>query len=204
MPGVITGLRCGEHWQLEKSAVDFFDAKGDVEALLALTADANAYEFKSADISALHPGQTAAIFRGENLVGYVGAIHPELERKLGLNGRTLVFELLQSEILEQKIPHASEVSRFPANRRDIAVIVKNEINAKKVLQLIEKVGTNHLVSLELFDVYQGKGIEPGFKSLAIAMTLQDNQRTLEEKDISEVVNTVVDALKNELDASLRD
>ncbi|WNC67166.1 phenylalanine--tRNA ligase subunit beta [Thalassotalea nanhaiensis] len=202
--GVITGLKTGEHWNLEKAAVDFFDAKGDVEALLALTADANSYEFKAADIPALHPGQTAAIYRGEVLVGYVGTIHPELERKLGLNGRTLAFELLQSEILQQKIPQASAISKFPANRRDIAVVVKNEINAKKVLQLIEKVGTNHLVSLELFDVYQGKGIEPGFKSLAIALTLQDNERTLEDKDISEVVNTVVDALKSELDASLRD
>lgn len=204
LSGVITGLRNGEHWQLEKQAVDFFDAKGDVEALLALTANADAYEFRSADIPALHPGQTAAIYRADKLVGYVGAIHPELERKLGLNGRTFVFELLQSEILEQKIPVAQEVSKFPGNRRDIAVVVDEKINAKKVLQLIEKVGTNHLVDLELFDVYQGKGIDPGFKSLAIALTLQDNSRTLEEKDISNVMNAVIDALKNELDASLRD
>ena len=202
--GVITGLKSGEHWNLEKQSVDFFDAKGDVEALLAITANAKAYEFRAADIPALHPGQTAAIYKGETLVGYVGTIHPELERKLGLNGRTLAFELLQSEILTQNIPLAGEISKFPANRRDIAVVVKNEISAKKVLQLIEKVGTNHLVGLELFDVYQGKGIEPGFKSLAIALTLQDNERTLEEKDISELVNTVVEALKSELDASLRD
>ena len=204
LSGVITGLRSGEHWQLEKQAVDFFDAKGDVEALLALTADANAYDFVSADIPALHPGQTAAIYRKDKLVGYVGTIHPELERKLDLNGKTFVFELLQSEILEQKIPEATEISKFPANRRDLAVVVKCNVSSKKVLQLIEKVGTNHLVSLELFDVYQGKGIEPGFKSLAIALTLQDKERTLEEKDISEVVNTVVQALSNELEASLRD
>lgn len=202
--GVITGLKFGEHWNLEKSAVDFFDAKGDVEALLAITGNAADYEFKPAEIPALHPGQTAAIYRNDNLVGYVGAVHPELERSLSLHGRTLVFELLQSEILSQNVPQASEISKFPANRRDIAVVVKNEVNAKNVLQLIEKVGTNHLVSLELFDVYQGKGIEPGFKSLAIALTLQDNERTLEEKDISNVVNTVVDSLTSELDASLRD
>ncbi|QDP01178.1 phenylalanine--tRNA ligase subunit beta [Thalassotalea sp. PS06] len=202
--GVITGLRSGEHWQLEKAGVDFFDAKGDVEALLALTADSSAYEFKAAEHSALHPGQTAAIYRGEELVGFVGAVHPELERKLGLNGRTLVFELRQSEILTQAIPEAQDISKFPANRRDIAVIVKDDISANSVLQLIEKVGTNHLVDLELFDVYQGKGIEPGYKSLAIALTLQDKERTLEEKDINNVVQTVVQALTTELDASLRD
>ncbi|TKB45854.1 phenylalanine--tRNA ligase subunit beta [Thalassotalea mangrovi] len=204
LAGVITGLRSGEHWQLEKAAVDFFDAKGDVEALLALTADRHAYEFKAAEHSALHPGQTAAIYRGDTLVGYVGTVHPELERKLGLNGRTLVFELCQSEILSLTIPVAEEISKFPANRRDIAVIVKDEVSANSVLQLIEKVGTNHLVGLELFDVYQGKGIEPGYKSLAIALTLQDKERTLEEKDINNVVQIVVQALTTELDASLRD
>ncbi|WP_068545543.1 phenylalanine--tRNA ligase subunit beta [Thalassotalea crassostreae] len=204
LAGVITGLKSGEHWNLEKVGVDFFDAKGDVEALLALTSNADAYTFVAAENPALHPGQTAAIYRGDNLVGYVGTVHPELERKLGLNGRTLVFELLQSEILTQKIPQAADISKFPANRRDIAVVVKNEINAKKVLQLIEKIGTNHLVGLELFDVYQGKGIEPGFKSLAIALTLQDTERTLEEKDISAVVTKVVDALEVEFNATLRD
>ncbi|WP_371379033.1 phenylalanine--tRNA ligase subunit beta [Thalassotalea aquiviva] len=204
LSGVITGLRNGEHWQMEKQVVDFFDAKGDVEALLALTADAKAYHFEAADVPALHPGQTAAIYKGDTLVGHVGAIHPELERKLGLNGRTFVFELLQSEILTQKIPQASEISKFPSNRRDLAVVVNEKVSAKSVLQLIEKVGTNHLCSLELFDVYQGQGIEPGFKSLAIALTLQDNTRTLEDKDINDVVTKVVDALKSEFDASLRD
>ncbi|WP_371189248.1 phenylalanine--tRNA ligase subunit beta [Thalassotalea maritima] len=202
--GVISGLKFGEHWNLDKANVDFFDSKGDVEALLALTGFGKEYVFKPADIPALHPGQTAAIYRNDNLVGYVGAVHPELERKLGLNGRTLVFELLQSEILMQKISTASSISKFPANRRDIAVIVKNEVNAEDVLQLIEKVGTNHLVDLELFDVYQGKGIEPGFKSLAIALTLQDSERTLEDKDIQDVVSGVVEALKSEFNATLRD
>ncbi|MDN3651390.1 phenylalanine--tRNA ligase subunit beta [Thalassotalea ponticola] len=204
LAGVISGLKYGEHWNLGKSTVDFFDIKGDVEALLAITGRAEEYQFKAADIAALHPGQTAAIFRDDKLVGYVGTVHPELERKLGLNGRTLVFELLQSEILTQKISQAGEISKFPANRRDIAVIVEEQINANSVLQLIEKVGTKHLVSLELFDVYQGKGIEPGFKSLAIALTLQDPNRTLEEKDINVVVNNVVDALKSEFNATLRD
>ena len=202
--GVICGGRHQEHWSMDKSGVDFFDAKSDVEALLSLTEDAGAYQFSKAEIDALHPGQTAAIYKNETLVGYVGTLHPELERKLGLNGRTLVFELLLSEILEQKLPEATDISRFPANRRDIAVVVKDDVSAKKVLQLIEKVGGNYLVDLNLFDVYQGESIETGYKSLAIAMVLQDHEKTLEEKDINEVVNRVVETLKDELDASLRD
>ncbi len=202
--GVITGQRNEEHWDMEKAATDFFDIKSDVEALLSLTANASDYEFSKEEISALHPGQTAGIYRNGTLVGHVGTLHPELERKFGLNSRTLIFELLLSEILSANIPEASDISRFPSNRRDIAVVVKDDVDAKKVLQLIEKVGGNNLIDLNLFDVYRGESIEPGFKSLAIAMILQDNDKTLEEKDISDVVNRVVDTLKTELNASLRD
>ncbi|XPF94705.1 phenylalanine--tRNA ligase subunit beta [Colwellia sp. RE-S-Sl-9] len=204
LAGVITGQRNEEHWDMEKAATDFYDIKADVEALLSLTADASAYEFSKAEVSALHPGQTAGIYRNGAIVGYVGTLHPELERKLGLNSKTLIFELLLSEILTAKIPEAAAISRFPSNRRDIAVVVKEDVDAKKVLQLIEKVGGNYLIDLNLFDVYRGESIEQGFKSLAIAMILQDDEKTLEEKDISDVVNRVVDSLKTQLNASLRD
>ena len=202
--GVLSGQRSEEHWDIEKAATDFYDIKADVEALLSLTSNESAYQFSKAEIDALHPGQTAAIHKDGVLVGHVGALHPELERKLGLNGRTLVFELLLSEVCTLNIPQARDISRFPANRRDIAVVVEDQVSANNVLQLIEKVGGNYLVDLNLFDVYRGNGIESGFKSLAIAMTLQDNDKTLEEKDITDVVDRVVDTLKTELNASLRD
>ena len=202
--GVLSGQRSEEHWDIEKAATDFYDIKSDVEALLGLTSNESTFEFSKAEVDALHPGQTAAIHKAGVLVGYVGALHPELERKLGLNGRTLVFELLLAEICTQNIPQARDISRFPANRRDIAVVIEEQVSANKVLQLIEKVGGNYLVDLNLFDVYRGNGIESGFKSLAIALTLQDNDKTLEEKDITDVVDRVVDTLKTELNASLRD
>ena len=203
--GVVSGLRFDEHWSQEKAASDFYDIKADIEALLSLTGkDAKDFEFSKAEVAALHPGQTAAITKNGILVGYVGALHPELERKLGLNGRTLIFELLLAEISTQKIPEASDISRFPANRRDIAVIVKEDINAKNVLQLIEKVGGNLLFDLKLFDVYRGNGIDEGFKSLAIGLFMQNREKTLEEKDINQVVDRVVEALTSELHASLRD
>ena len=204
LAGVISGQRVDEHWSMEKAATDFYDIKGDVEALLALTCDAQAYEFSAAEIAALHPGQTAQITKNGVYVGCVGTLHPELERKLGLNGRTLIFELLLSEVLGQKIPEASDISRFPANRRDLAIVVKEQVSAKEVLQLIEKVGGNYLIDLNLFDVYQGQGIEDGFKSLAIALVLQDSSKTLEEKDITDVIDRVVGTLKTEFNASLRD
>ncbi|MBA6390584.1 phenylalanine--tRNA ligase subunit beta [Colwellia sp. BRX10-3] len=202
--GVLSGQRSEEHWDIEKAATDFYDIKSDVEALLGLTNNESDFVFSKVEVDALHPGQTAAIHKNGVLVGHVGALHPELERKLGLNGRTLVFELLLAEVCTLNIPQARDISRFPANRRDIAVVIDEQVSANKVLQLIEKVGGNYLVDLNLFDVYRGSGIETGFKSLAIAMTLQDNNKTLEEKDITDVVNRVVDTLKTELNASLRD
>ena len=102
--GVISGQRNQEHWTLEKAAADFYDIKGDVEALLSVTANSASFEFTKAEIDALHPGQTAAIYQGERLVGYVGTLHPELERKLGLNGRTLVFELAVDAIFNSENP----------------------------------------------------------------------------------------------------
>ncbi|MBL4910797.1 MAG: phenylalanine--tRNA ligase subunit beta [Alteromonadaceae bacterium] len=203
--GVIGGQRFDEHWSQEKAATDFYDIKADVEALLSLAGEkASNYEFSKAEIAALHPGQTAAVTKNGTLVGYIGALHPELERKLGLNGRTLIFELLLAEISTLKIPQACDVSRFPANRRDIAVVVKEHVEAKNVLQLIEKVGGNLLFDLKLFDVYRGNGIDDGFKSLAIGLFMQDREKTLEEKDINQVVDRVVKALTSELHASLRD
>jgi phenylalanyl-tRNA synthetase beta chain len=200
--GVLSGNRVEEHWDMEKAAVNFFDIKGDVEALLSLTGIQ--YDFSKDEVAALHPGQTAKITKDGQLVGHIGTLHPELSRKLGLNGQTLVFELLLSEVLVQKLPEATAVSRFPANRRDLAVVVKEDVNAKKVLQLIEKVGGNYLIDLNLFDVYQGQGIADGFKSLAIALVLQDTNKTLEEKDITDVIDRVVESLETELNASLRD
>lgn len=203
--GVVSGQRFDEHWSQEKAAIDFYDIKADVEAILSLTGkNAKDYEFSIAEVAALHPGQTATITKNDVLVGYVGALHPELERKLGLNGRTLIFELLLAEISTRKISEACDISRFPANRRDIAVIVKEQIDAKNVLQLIEKVGGNLLFDLKLFDVYRGNGIDEGFKSLAIGLFMQDREKTLEEKDINQVVDRVVEALTSELHASLRD
>lgn len=202
--GVICGSQTGEHWATEDRNVDFYDIKGDVEALLALSCKDSTFSFEVSDNVALHPGQSATILCNQQPVGYLGAIHPRCEKTLGLNGRTFVFELNLAAISEAKIPQACEISKFPANRRDLAIVVEQHVPAGKIISFIEKVGVNQLVDLKLFDVYQGKGIEPGYKSLAISLTLQDKQRTLEDKDIAEAVSTIVEALAKEFNASLRE
>ncbi|UJF21022.1 phenylalanine--tRNA ligase subunit beta [Shewanella sp. OMA3-2] len=201
---VISGVQNDEHWSMESKSVDFFDLKGDLEAIIGLTVAASEFSFKAATHPALHPGQCAEILRNNRVIGHIGAIHPSLEKPFGLNGKTIVFELELDALLHASLPLAQAVSKFPANRRDIAVVVDDHISATDIMNLIRKVGENQLVGLNLFDVYLGKGVEPGKKSLAIALTLQDITRTLEDKDITETMESVVSALKTEFNASLRD
>ena len=171
---VISGAQNEEHWSMESKTVDFFDLKGDLEAIIGLTVASTEFSFRGATHPALHPGQCAEILRNNRVIGYIGAIHPSLEKPFGLNGKTIVFELELDALLHARLP------------------------------LAQAVGENQLVGLNLFDVYQGKGVEPGKKSLAIALTLQDTTRTLEDKDITETMESVVSALKTEFNASLRD
>ncbi|RXK34209.1 phenylalanine--tRNA ligase subunit beta [Arsenophonus endosymbiont of Bemisia tabaci Asia II 3] len=203
LAGLITGNRYEEHWSQEKRAVDFFDIKGDVEAILALTGKLDNIIYKAHSDPALHPGQSAGIYLNNDYIGYTGVTHPELENKLDLNGRTLVFELLWDTVAERVIPKANMISRFPANRRDIAVVVPKEVATADVLAECKKIGINHIVGINLFDVYCGKGVAEGYKSLAISLILQDTNRTLEEEEIAATVDKCVAALKRRFQASLR-
>ena len=202
--GILVGGLGQGQWNLEERAYDFYDAKGDVEAILALTSAGHCFDFVPSEHCALHPGQTAAIQQDERHVGWLGALHPEAERKLGVKGKSFLFELELAALGGRQITQATELSRYPANRRDLALVVKSNVRFADILAIIKKVGGNQLVDLKLFDVYSGQGVAEGFKSLAIALTLQDSARTLEDKDIQQVVDQVVAALKNEFNATLRD
>ena len=204
LAGVICGNRHDEHWNLAKESVDFYDLKGDLESVLDLTGQLSNIQFKAEANPALHPGQSAAIYLKGERVGFIGVVHPELERKLDLNGRTIVFELEWNKVADRVVPQAQEISRFPANRRDIAVVVAENVPAADVLAECKKVGVNQVVGVNLFDVYRGKGVAEGYKSLAISLILQDTSRTLEEEEIAATVARCVEALKERFQASLRD
>ncbi|GEA50969.1 phenylalanine--tRNA ligase beta subunit [Vibrio inusitatus NBRC 102082] len=204
LAGVIAGTRSEEHWDIETNTVDFFDLKGDLEAVLELTCDDKAYSFAATKHPALHPGQAAAIILDGKEVGVIGTVHPELERKFGLNGRTVVFELEWSSIATRVLPEAVAVSKFPANRRDIALVVDEAVASGDVVAACLANGGELMTDAKLFDVYQGKGVEEGKKSLAIALTLQSVERTLEEADISGAVEATVNAVSDKFDAVLRD
>ncbi|WP_435930087.1 phenylalanine--tRNA ligase subunit beta [Dryocola sp. BD613] len=204
LAGAICGNRYEEHWDLARNSVDFYDLKGDLESVLDLTGKLSDVEFRAAGNPALHPGQSADIYLQGECIGFIGVVHPELERKLSLNGRTLVFEVLWNRVADRVVPEAQEISRFPANRRDIAVVVAENVPAADILGECKKVGANQVVGVNLFDVYRGKGVAEGYKSLAISLILQDTGRTLEEEEIAATVAKCVEALKERFQASLRD
>ncbi|PKH26507.1 phenylalanine--tRNA ligase subunit beta [Enterobacterales bacterium CwR94] len=204
LAGVISGTRSEEHWDLARSAVDFYDLKGDLESVLELTGKLDRIEFRAETHSALHPGQSAAIYLDGEAIGFIGVVHPELEGRLDLNGRTVVFELLWDRLADRVLPDAREISRFPANRRDIAVVVAESVPAADIIAEIKKVGVNQVVGVNLFDVYRGKGVTEGEKSLAISLILQDTSRTLEEDEIAATVAKCVAVLKERFQATLRD
>lgn len=202
--GAIVGPISDETWIGEQREVDFFDIKGDVEALITASGCEREFEFIKAEHPALHPGQSAQILRSGKCVGWIGAIHPQLEKTYSLNGRVFMFELLQSALIEGNIPHIEPVSKFPSNRRDLAFVVNSSVNAADLIKCVQKNGTNQLVGVNLFDVYQGKGVPEGKKSVALSLTLQDKTHTLDEAEIVAIVDDIVAALKSEFDASLRD
>ncbi|MDP2571567.1 phenylalanine--tRNA ligase subunit beta [Vibrio penaeicida] len=215
LAGVIAGTRGEEHWDIETNTVDFFDLKGDLEAVLELTANEVAYSFAALSAEdkaanpALHPGQSAAIvvdagLETERQVGVIGTVHPELERKFGLNGRTIVFEVEWSAINTKVIPEAVQLSKFPSNRRDIAVVVDEAVASGDIVSACREQGGEFLKDAKLFDVYVGKGVEEGKKSLAIALTLQSVERTLEDADIAGAVDAIVAHVSEKFGASLRD
>lgn len=204
LAGVIAGTRSEEHWDIETNTVDFFDLKGDLEAILELTSNEKSYSFEPVSHPALHPGQSAAIVVNGEPVGVIGTVHPELERKFGLNGRTIVFEIEWSAIDSRIIPEAVSLSKFPANRRDIAVVVKEEVASGDIVNACLANGGELLTGAKLFDVYRGKGVEEGNKSLAIALSLQSTERTLEDADIAASVDAIVAALTEQFGATLRD
>ncbi|MFQ3190421.1 MAG: phenylalanyl-tRNA synthetase beta chain [Paraglaciecola sp.] len=201
--GVVCGLVADENWDNSTCSIDFFDVKADVENLLNC-AGVVGYRFESANNSALHPGQCAEILIGDTLLGTIGAVHPQFEKSLGLNGRCFVFELEINALGLKKLPQAQEISKFPANRRDIAIVVDDDKVVGDILNCIEKSGANQLVGLNLFDVYRGKGIAQGKKSLAISLILQDKTKTLEESDIQATVDGILATLSQKFEASLRD
>lgn len=203
LAGVVCGSRLPEGWAQGRDVVDFFDVKADVEAVLGFAGALDAFTFAPGKHPALHPGQTARIERDGREVGYVGAIHPELSKTLGLDRPVFVFELVLAEVALGKMPKFQELSRFPEVRRDLALLADRDVASSAVLEVIRENAGEWLTDLRLFDVYQGKGIDPHRKSLAVGLTWQHPSRTLNDDEVNTATQNILTSLETRLNATLR-
>jgi len=200
----VSGNAINLHWDVEKRPFDYYDMKADIEALLEMAGSLDGVEFSAAENPVLHPGQTARITRNDEEIGWIGALHPALAQEMGLPSSVICCELGLDSLQKGSIPQLKAVSKYPSIRRDIAIIVDNDITANKVRDCITNAAGDYLINLELFDVYSGKGIDSGRKSLALCLTLQASSRTLTEEDVEGVMNSVLNALSTDCSANLRE
>lgn len=203
LAGVLTGSRLPEGWAHGRDDVDFYDLKADVEALLGSAGSSLEFSFVPGERAALHPGQAARIERDGRLVGFIGALHPELAKTLGIDQSVYLFELVLAEVAQGRMPIFSELSRFPEVRRDLALLADRELPAESVLACIREAAGDWLTDLRLFDVYHGKGIDPHRKSLAVGLTWQHPSRTLNDDEVNTTTQNILTSLQERFNATLR-
>jgi phenylalanyl-tRNA synthetase beta chain len=201
--GLVSGEVIAEQWGSGSRRADFYDIKGDVEALLSLTGLQDEVGFEVTEHAALHPGQCGSITVSGEKVGLIGMLHPEIEKQLDLNGATFVFEIKLDKLTQGRLPAFESLSKFPSIRRDIAIVVDKSVTFESVRNLIRDVSGKKITDILLFDVYTGENIDSGRKSLALGLILQEKSHTLTDKEVDEVVATVLSRLGDDLGANLR-
>ncbi|APZ42277.1 phenylalanine--tRNA ligase subunit beta [Acidihalobacter ferrooxydans] len=201
LAGAAYGNAYPEQWGLQGRALDFFDIKGDVEAVLkraGVQADFVAHEHP-----ALHPGQSARVIVDDKPVGWIGMLHPELEGRLGLGCAVGLFELELAAITRGRVPVFEPVSRFPALRRDLALIVADDVQAGEVMRAMRALEIPEMQDVHLFDVYVGKGVDEGYKSLAFGLIFQGFSSSLTDREVEAILSRIMDELDRRFGARPR-
>lgn len=202
LAGVVTGNAHIEQWSSTARAVDFYDVKGDVEAMIAGANFSSASE-NPLRPSYLHPGRSASVLVDGRCVGFVGELHPELKRALDLRGSILVFEIELAAVQARKVTQSTSISKFPSVRRDLAFVLTEAVSWNALELCVRKHAGSALIALNCFDVYRGAGLPEPYKSLAISLIFQDISRTLSEQEIDEAIGNAVNAVHATLGGELR-
>lgn len=199
--GLICGARYPEQWAHKQRKVDFFDIKADVEALLA--PGGGDITFVAEIHPALHPGQSARVYKNQQAIGWLGAIHPRLNKPLQFDGTAYVFELNLASVVDATVPAFTPVSRYPMIRRDLAVTVDNSVMVGEIDNCLKSVDSDILKAYQLFDVYTGDGVEHGKQSLALAFHLQHPSRTLKDEEVDALMQRLTETMQQAVGAEIR-
>ncbi len=204
----LSGLACGavvpEQWDVSSKPADLFDIKADLHSVFDLTGAGLEFNFVPAEHPALRPGRTARIVRAGKDIGWVGELHPGLVKQLGLTSAPILFELTVKPMVAAQTPVFTPISKYPTVRRDVAVIVASEISVHELEQAAREAAGTSLREAVIFDVYEGKNIETGSKSVALGLILQETSRTLTDTDVDKIMHAVMDRLSREFNATIRE
>lgn len=189
LAGLAAGAAEPEQWGSKARSVDFYDVKSDVEALFPF----RRLRFEKAAHPALHPGRSALVFLGEKRIGLIGELHPEWVQKYELHSAPVVFELELDALLDNPMPDFKAVSRFPIVERDLAFVTAHDTPLQALLAVLQAAAPAAVQSIDLFDVYQGKGLDEDKKSLAFRVVMQDTQKTLADAEVDAAITQLVTA-----------
>jgi phenylalanyl-tRNA synthetase beta chain len=204
LAGLVFGEASVEQWGVPSRAADFFDIKADVESLLAQVADPGEFRFEAAENPVLHPGQSASVLRNGQPLGWIGLLHPLVQKVLDLPGGVLLFEIDLVPLRLGDIPRFESLSKYPAIRRDFALLVDRGLPYQVVLDTIREAAPPVVKDIQLFDVYTGENIDSSLKSLALSLILQESSHTLTDSDVEQASAVVLQTLARRLGAKLRD
>lgn len=202
--GLLTGEYGAMNWCETVRKFDFYDLKGDLQALFA-SLQLNDVRFAGAEHSAMHPGKSAKILIDNQDAGWLGVLHPRIAEALNINEEVIFFELKLHAMLVNNVPRYQQTSKFPQIRRDLSLLVDDNITIAELHDLIiQTVKSEWLKCFDVFDVYTGESIPAGKKSVAIALTLQDDNRTLVDTEINEVISAIIKKMGDNFAITLRD
>jgi phenylalanyl-tRNA synthetase beta chain len=200
---VATGSVLPEQWGESSRAMDFFDIKGDVERLFAMRGLVDKPVFESGDFSWMHPGACALVRLGSEPVGWCGALHPSVCKAFDIKKAVFAFELELDKLLDREVPFTKKLSRFPSVRRDLAMLLPEDVSYTQVHDCVTEVAGALLESMVVFDLYQGSNLKENYKSLAIGLIFNNVYSTLMDEDVDPVIETIVSELDSRLGAKLR-
>ena len=198
--GLISGIEGKGNWSGLNKVMDFFDLKGNLETVLP---ELSEFTFKSGQVSYLHPGKTALLYKGKTLVGYLGTVNPKLLDKFDIKSEVNFFEFSVNEISNNKSLKFKKFSRFPLAQRDLSFVVDEGMTSSSITDAIITKAGSDLKEINLFDVYVGKGISKGQKSLTYSLKWQAKNKTLTDEEIDKVIERIVSFLSKKFNAKLR-
>lgn len=201
--GILSGYRNEFHWDVLDKKSDFYDLKGDVESILDVLGNLCLVTFKKFYIPGLHPSQSVAIYLKNKIIGVMGSISPNVEKKLGLKYRTVVFEFMWNKISSLNYTKMTIVSEYPRSIRDISIIVDEVVPVRDIILACKQSSFETIVEINLFDIFRGSQIGIGKKSLALRLIFENKKKTFTEQEVSKILNKCIEKLKLKFNAKLR-